>query len=178
VLSSYHGLPERQIRAADPTGRHCLASADCCESLGRANRLCYRAQCHATSRDLTTALALPPAGQSTSFQSRLGPNRWIEPYTDLELPRLYAAGVRRLAVLCPAFVADCLETLEEIGMRARAQWQAQGGDDLLLVPSLNADRHWVAYAAQRLRAEAQALRSDSAAASPEASESATPTPAT
>lgn len=178
VLFSYHGLPERQIRAADPSGRHCLASAECCAVLGAENRNCYRAQCHATTRDLARALALPPERHSTAFQSRLGPTRWIEPYTDVELPRLAGAGVRRLAVLCPAFVADCLETLEEIGMRAREQWQGLGGDDLLLVPSLNADRRWVAYAAERLRTAAQSLRSDSAAASPDASESATPTPAT
>ncbi len=178
VLFSYHGLPERQIRAADPSRRHCLASADCCATLGAANRGCYRAQCHATSGALARALALPPARHSTAFQSRLGPSHWIEPYTDEELPRLSDSGVRRLAVLCPAFVADCLETLEEIGLRARAQWQGLGGDDLLLVPSLNADPRWIAYAAERLRAAAQALRSDSAAARPDASESATPTPAT
>jgi ferrochelatase len=178
VLFSYHGLPERQIRAADPSGRHCLASAECCATLGAANHHCYRAQCYATSAALARALALPPGQHSTAFQSRLGPTHWIEPYTDEELPRLSASGVRRLAVLCPSFVADCLETLEEIGIRARAQWQALGGDDLLRVSSLNADPRWVAYAAERLRTTAQALRSDSAAARPEASESATPTPAT
>jgi ferrochelatase len=178
VLFSYHGLPERQIRAADTSGRHCLASSDCCATLGSVNRNCYRAQCLATSVALAAALSLPDGTWSSAFQSRLGPTRWIDPYTDVELPRLAASGVRRLAVLCPAFVADCLETLEEIGMRAREQWLSLGGEDLLLVPSLNADPAWVAYAATRLRQAAQALRSDAAAASPEASESATPTPAT
>ena len=85
------------------------------------------------------------------FQSRLGRTPWIRPYTDERLPELAAGGVRRLAVLCPSFVADCLETLEEIGIRARDQWRAAGGEDLLLVPSLNAHPTWVTTLAALLR---------------------------
>jgi protoporphyrin/coproporphyrin ferrochelatase len=144
VLLSYHGLPERQIRRSDPTGGHCLARADCCEVPSPAHRRCYRAQCLATSRALARALALPDGGWSSSFQSRLGRTPWIKPYTDEEFGVLARRGVKRLAVLCPAFVADCLETLEEIGIRGRAQWRAAGGDELLLVPSLNAHPAWVA----------------------------------
>jgi ferrochelatase len=143
VLFSYHGLPERQIRAADPTGSHCLARADCCDTVGAANRRCYRAHCFATSRALAAALGLAAGSHGTAFQSRLGRTPWILPHTDRVLPELAAAGRRRLAVLCPSFVADCLETLEEIGIRAREQWRALGGDELHLVPSLNAHPVWV-----------------------------------
>lgn len=178
VLFSYHGLPERQLRAADPTGRHCLASDDCCASLTAVNARCYRAQCFATSRALSAALGLAAGAHSSAFQSRLGRARWTDPSTEEAVRRLRSSGVRRVAVLCPAFVADCLETLEEIGIRARALWRAQGGEELVLVPSLNADPRWVAAAARRVRAAAQGLDSDAAAASPEASASATPMPAT
>jgi ferrochelatase len=151
VLFSYHGLPERQIQATDPTGRHCLADAGCCDAIGPANRDCYRAQCFATTRALATALQLAEGSFATSFQSRLGRTPWIKPYTDLLLPELAARGHRRLAVLCPAFVADCLETLEEIGIRARDQWRGLGGEELLLVPSLNAEPFWVRTLASWLR---------------------------
>ena len=142
VLLSYHGLPERQIRRLDASGGHCLAKADCCDALGEVNRRCYRAQCHATSRALARALGLAPEAHGTAFQSRLGPTRWIRPYTDRVLPELRRRGVARLAVLCPSFVADCLETLEEIGIRAREQWRELGGEALELVPCLNADPAW------------------------------------
>jgi ferrochelatase len=143
VLFSYHGLPERQIRKCDPTGAHCLASSACCDRIGPANRHCYRAQCFATTRALAAALRLDPASHSIAFQSRLGRTPWIKPYTDLVLPELRKTGKKRLAIMCPAFVADCLETVEEIGIRARAQWLELGGEDLLLVPSLNAHPAWI-----------------------------------
>lgn len=143
VLLSYHGLPERQVRRSDPSGAHCLASASCCEALGPVNRACYRAQCFATSRALADALGLEADRHGTAFQSRLGRTPWIRPYTDVLLPELAARGVRRLAVLCPSFVADCLETLEEIGVRAREQWEALGGEALLAVPCVNDHPRWV-----------------------------------
>ena len=151
VLMSYHGLPERHVRKGDPGGRHCFASATCCDVLGPENRWCYRAQCVATTRLLAGALGLAPDRHAFSFQSRLGRDPWIEPHTDRLLPALAARGVRRLAVLCPAFVADCLETLEEIGIRAREQWRGLGGEDLLLVPSLNAHPRWVEAVAALVR---------------------------
>jgi ferrochelatase len=154
VLLSYHGLPERQVRAEDASGAHCLARPDCCDALGAANRRCYRAHCFATSRALASALRLAPGAHATAFQSRLGRAPWIRPWTDELLPELAAAGRRRLAVLCPAFVADCLETLEEIGIRARASWRAAGGEELCLVPSLNASPRWVEAVAGWLRARA------------------------
>ena len=154
VLLSYHGLPERQIRKSDPTGGHCLAREDCCDTLGAANRRCYRAQCAATSRALAAALGLEAERWTMTFQSRLGRTPWIRPYTDEYLEALAARGHKRLAVLCPSFVADCLETLEEIAIRGRDQWRAAGGDELLLVPSLNAHPAWVAALAGIVRARA------------------------
>jgi protoporphyrin/coproporphyrin ferrochelatase len=151
VLFSFHGLPERHLRKSDPSGRHCLATASCCEVVGPANRACYRAQCAATTRALGSALDLAPDAHSMAFQSRLGREPWIRPYTDHVLPELSRRGVRRLAVVCPSFVADCLETVEEIGIRAREQWRAVGGEELLLVPSLNADPAWVGALAQMVR---------------------------
>ena len=138
VLISFHGLPERQIRKSDATGTHCFASESCCDAIGPANRFCYRAQCAATARALAKALGLSREHWTLSFQSRLGRTPWIKPYTDEVLPELAARGVRRLAVVCPSFVADCLETLEEIGLRARDQWLALGGEELVLIPCVNA----------------------------------------
>lgn len=143
VLLSFHGLPERHMRKSDPTGRHCLEREDCCKKLVDANRNCYRAQCFATAHALAGRLALPEGEWSISFQSRLGRTPWIRPYTDERLVELAKAGVERLAVMCPAFVADCLETLEEIGIRAEADFKAAGGKALRLVPSLNAHPAWV-----------------------------------
>jgi len=153
VLMSFHGLPERHLRKADGSGRHCLASPDCCDRISAVNRDCYRAQCFATARALAVRLGLAEGAWSVSFQSRLGRTPWIRPYTDLTVAELAAQGKRRLVVFCPAFVADCLETLEEIGIRARQQFEAAGGQRLTLVPSLNATPAWAdavaAFARQR-----------------------------
>jgi ferrochelatase len=144
VLFSFHGLPERQIVKSDESGgAHCLRSADCCERPTDANRMCYRHQCFVTMGALAARLGLEAGRFEIGFQSRLGRSPWIRPYTDLLVRDLAAKGVKRLAVLCPAFVADCLETLEEIGMRAREDFRAHGGEDLLLVPSLNSHDAWV-----------------------------------
>ena len=151
VLFSYHGLPERQVRATDASQSHCLERADCCDAVAAVNRNCYRAHCFATSRALAAALGLEAERYSVAFQSRLGRQPWIRPYTDHVLPELAARGIRRLAVLCPTFVADCLETLEEIGIRGRDQWLGLGGEELRLVPSLNAEPLWVETVAQWIR---------------------------
>jgi ferrochelatase len=143
VLFSFHGLPERQVKRTDPTGAVCLQSQSCCARIVDANRDCYRAQCFATARALAARLGLAGGAYTVTFQSRLGRTPWIKPYTDLVIPELATAGKKRLAVFCPAFVADCLETLEEIGLRARDQFLALGGASLALVPSLNATSQWV-----------------------------------
>ena len=147
VLFSYHGLPEKQIRKSDISGDWCLETSWCCDSMNEKNAFCYRAQCFATTRGLVARLGLDGDTASTTFQSRLAGQKWIEPYTDKELPKLYESGVRRLAVLTPSFTADCLETIEEIGIRGRLQWEALGGEAFLLVPCVNADDRWVGAAA-------------------------------
>ncbi len=143
VLFSFHGLPERQIlRAA--RGDHCLRSAGCCDSIVPANsETCYRAHCYQTARKLSGRLELTEDNWSVSFQSRLGRTKWIEPYTDEVIPKLASRGIKRIAVMCPAFVADCLETLEEIGIRAQEQFRALGGEEIVLIPSLNSEPRWV-----------------------------------
>jgi ferrochelatase len=154
VLFSYHGLPERQVVKTDDTGAHCLKSEACCDRIVAANRHCYRAQCFATTRALVDALQLTMP-HSVSFQSRLGRTPWIRPYTDLVLPELAQKGVKRVVVFCPAFVADCLETLEEIGIRAKEQWRDLGGESLSLVPSLNATPAWVDAVVALVHAQAR-----------------------
>ena len=151
VLYSFHGLPERHMHKSDMSGTHCLKREDCCAEIVAANRHCYRAQCYATARALTAKLGIDPAMTSVSFQSRLGRAVWIRPYTDVVLPELARRGIKRVAVFCPAFVADCLETLEEIGMRAEEDFKAAGGEALRLVPSLNAHPAWVHAAAALVR---------------------------
>ena len=144
VLFSYHGLPVRQVQKSAPDDPRCgAADGSCCDALRVTNRQCYRAQSLATTRLLVEALGLEEDTTSTAFQSRLGRTPWIQPYTDQVVPELAEQGVRRLAVLCPSFVADCLETIEEIGMRAKDDFVAAGGEELRLVPSLNAEPAWI-----------------------------------
>jgi ferrochelatase len=143
VLFSYHGLPESQVRESDPTGSFCLGQDDCCARIRATNRHCYRAQCHRTTVLVSEALGLDPERTTTSFQSRLGRTPWIRPYTDEVVVDLRQRGVEHLAVLSPAFVADNLETLEELGMQLAEQWTGLGGKSLKLVPSLNAHPAWV-----------------------------------
>ncbi|MBX2812494.1 MAG: ferrochelatase [Myxococcales bacterium] len=143
VLLSYHGLPERHVMKSDTTGAHCLKVENCCDTIVSANRHCYRAHCFATSRALATTLHLSEGDYTVCFQSRLGRDPWIKPYTDEQLPLLFERGVRRLAIMCPAFVADCLETVEEIGIRAKEDWMALGGESLELIPSLNDHPVWI-----------------------------------
>ena len=151
VLFSFHGLPERQVRAADHSGTHCLRSQGCCDQIVDANRDCYRAHCFATARGLVERLGLKDGAWSVCFQSRLGATPWIKPYTDVVVGALAREGKKRLLVFCPAFVADCLETLEEIGLRAREQFLAAGGESLTLVPSLNSSDAWVEALVQMIR---------------------------
>jgi ferrochelatase len=155
VLMSFHGLPERQVKRSDASGSHCLVSATCCDAIGAHNRECYRAHCYATARAIAAALDLPSDGHGVAFQSRLGRTPWIRPYTDELLPELAARGVKRLAVMCPAFVADCLETVEEISVRAAEQWEQLGGEALQLVPSLNAAPRWTQAVAEMAKRVAE-----------------------
>lgn len=143
VLFSYHGLPERQIRRADSSRSHCLASSSCCDSLVETNRHCYRAQCFATTKALITSLDLDPVRCHTTFQSRLGRIPWIGPATDATVAALPSKGIRNLVVATPSFVTDCLETLEEVGMGLSASFLAAGGERFTLAPCVNASPTWV-----------------------------------
>jgi ferrochelatase len=147
LLLSYHGLPERHLQKADPTGNHCLQTPDCCETPSQAHRTCYRHQVLVTSRHLAAALGLTGERYSVSFQSRLGRLPWLSPYTDQVLTELPERGVRDLVVACPAFVADNLETLEEIGMAGRDLFLGAGGRSFHLIPCLNSEPGWVSVLA-------------------------------
>ena len=147
VFFSFHGLPERQIKKSDPSGGFCLSRPDCCERASAGEHpavldACYRAQCVTTARLLADALGVPSERRLVCFQSRLGRTPWIQPFTDVEVRAAARRGVKRAVIIVPSFVADCLETLEEIGIRAAANWRANGGETLRLVPALNADDEW------------------------------------
>jgi protoporphyrin/coproporphyrin ferrochelatase len=144
LLFSFHGIPERHLRKADPTGAHCLASANCCQTPSEAHRFCYRAQCLTTMREFVAKAGVPANKYSFSFQSRLGKDPWLKPYTDFELERFAREGIRKILVMCPAFVSDCLETIEEIGMRGRDSFAHAGGEELQLIPCMNEHPRWIA----------------------------------
>ena len=143
LMMSYHGLPERHVQNSDRTGSHCLKKPNCCDQIVDANRNCYRAQCFATSRELAQRLNLAPDNYLITFQSRLGREPWLTPATDLVLPDLPGKGVKRLMIISPAFTADCLETLEELGIRAKEDFLNAGGEDFQLVPCLNDSPQWI-----------------------------------
>lgn len=143
LLFSYHGLPERHLTRTDPTGSHCLQREDCCERASAAHATCYRYQVYQTSTTLAGRLNLSANDYQVSFQSRLGRLPWLTPYTDVVLRELPEQGVKRLAVACPAFVADNLETLEEIGMQGRDTFINAGGESFTLIPCMNDDPRWV-----------------------------------
>jgi len=143
LLFSYHGIPERHLRKSDPTGCHCLATTDCCETTSPAQATCYRAQCFATTSAFVKLAGVPKEKYSISFQSRLGKDPWLKPYTDYELPRLAIEGKKKMLVICPAFVADCLETIEEIGMRGYEEFAAGGGKDYTRIPCMNEHPQWI-----------------------------------
>jgi len=142
IYFSFHGLPERHVRRSDVRGGHCLVRDDCCEAIGPANRDCYRAQCYATARALAARLGLPAESWIVCFQSRLGRDPWIQPYTDELLAAEARAGRRKAVITSPAFVADCLETIEELGIRGVETWRENGGESLDLAPCVNAVDSW------------------------------------
>lgn len=141
LLFSFHGIPERHLRKSDPTGCHCLQVQDCCTKPSLAHATCYRAQCLKTTSAFVQAAGV--TSYSVAFQSRLGRDPWLTPYTDHELVRLAKTGIKRLLVICPAFVSDCLETIEEIGMRGRETFVNAGGEELNLIPCLNDHPQWI-----------------------------------
>jgi protoporphyrin/coproporphyrin ferrochelatase len=143
LLFSFHGLPERQIRKSDPTGAHCLTAPNCCETASPAHATCYRAQCFKTVAAFVKKAGVAKEKYSVAFQSRLGRDPWLKPYTDHILAGLPEHGVKKILVICPAFVSDCLETLEEIGMRGRETFLEAGGQEYALIPCLNEHPLWL-----------------------------------
>jgi len=137
VLFSFHGLPERQLLKCDHTGHHCLKKDDCCSVLTDVNKFCYSAQGHDTARLLAAELGIARQDYTVCFQSRLGKEPWVQPYTTDVLKKLAAEGKKRLLVFSPAFVADCLETLYEITVEYHEEFKALGGEHVQLVESLN-----------------------------------------
>ena len=143
LLFSFHGIPERHIKKSDPTGCHCLATPNCCETASAAHATCYRAQCFKTAQLFVEKAGVPAGKWSVSFQSRLGKDPWLKPYTDYELPRLATEGKKRMLVICPAFVADCLETIEEIGLRGYEEFMSGNGKEYTRIPCMNEHPAWI-----------------------------------
>jgi len=152
LLFSFHGIPERHLIKTDPSHQHCLRSVDCCSVPSPSHATCYRHQCLQTMKEVTAELRLPDKAFSFSFQSRLGRQPWLKPYTDFRFQEMPAEGIHRLLVVCPAFVSDCLETLEEIEMRGKESFLQSGGSEFQMIPCLNTHPIWVQTLADWARA--------------------------
>jgi ferrochelatase len=143
ILFSYHGLPERQIRKASAHyGGNTCRMSNCCDTIHANNRYCYRANCFETTRHLVRALNIPEKKYTTSFQSRLD-NKWLQPFSDKVIEELAKNGAKKVLVFSPAFVADCLETIYEIGTEYEEIFKQNGGQKITLVKSLNSNDEWV-----------------------------------
>ncbi|MES3017076.1 MAG: ferrochelatase [Bacteroidota bacterium] len=143
VLFSFHGLPQRQLKKSDHSGKHCLQADNCCSTLTDDNKFCYSAQCHHTARLIADQLAIPADKFTVCFQSRLGKDPWVQPYTSVVIEQLAKKGSKRLLVFCPAFVADCLETVYEVTVEYGDEFKKLGGDHVQLVESLNDHPLWI-----------------------------------
>lgn len=158
LVLSFHGLPVRQIKKVEKNRTPC-AKGVVCPAINANNRYCYRAQCYASAAAIAKQLPEQYRDYRVSFQSRLGKNPWIEPATSETLRQLRQQNITRVAVACPSFVADCLETLEEIAIQAKEEWCGLGGDDLQLIPCLNAHPYWVEQLAAWLSGIADVTKS-------------------
>ena len=143
LLFSYHGVPKRHIRKSDITQSHCKIDDSCCQTPSTAHQFCYRHQCYETTRLVAEYLGLQKGTFSVSFQSRLGFDPWLQPYTDRTIERMGLEGKKKLAIVTPAFVSDCLETLEEIAMEGKEIFEEVGGEEFTVVPCLNDRDEWV-----------------------------------
>jgi ferrochelatase len=151
VLFSFHGIPERHLRKADSSHGHCTIVKDCCTTCSPVHATCYRAQCLATMRALVARAGIPAGKHSVSFQSRLAGEPWLKPFTDHELVRLAQEGRARLLILCPAFVSDCLETLEEISVEGKETFLGAGGKSFAQIPCLNDHPAYIEFLANRVQ---------------------------
>ena len=143
LLFSYHGVPERHIRKSDITKSHCKIDKSCCQNASEAHQFCYRHHCYETTRQVAEYLELNEGTYSTSFQSRLGVDPWLQPYTDQTVARFAKKGIKNMAIVTPAFVSDCLETLEEIGIEAAEDFEEKGGEELHVIPCINTRTDWI-----------------------------------
>ena len=150
ILFSYHGIPARHLTKVDPTGCHCMKVANCCEVASPAHATCYRHQCFVTTKLIVEQLHIPASKYSISFQSRLGKG-WLEPFTDIRLQQMPKEGIKKLVILSPAFVSDCLETLEELQDRGKEEFMKAGGVSYTTVPCLNVHPLWVSTLAKWLK---------------------------
>jgi ferrochelatase len=143
ILFSFHGLPQRQLIKCDHTGNYCLKSDGCCDSISDTNKFCYSAQSHHTAQLIAEKLNISKEKYTICFQSRLGNDPWVQPYTSEVVAKLAKEGKKRLLVFCPAFVADCLETVYEVTEEYGAEFKALGGEHVQLVESLNDSATWI-----------------------------------
>jgi ferrochelatase len=143
LLFSYHGLPVRHLKKSDPTKKHCYQVDNCCDVKSDAWNFCYKHQTIQTTKLVASQLKIPAHKFSYSFQSRLGSDEWIKPFTDEQFQKFSGQGIKNLLVVCPAFVSDCLETLEEIAMRGKEQFIAAGGESFTFIPCMNTNTKWV-----------------------------------
>jgi ferrochelatase len=148
LLFSYHGIPKRHIRKTDVTKSHCTIDGSCCNTPSPAHEFCYRHQCYETTKQVVKLLGIPEGKYSQTFQSRLAGDKWLTPYTDVEINKMPEKGIKKLAVVTPAFVADCLETLEEIAMEANEQFLHHGGEEFLAIPCMNDEDEWCGVVAK------------------------------
>lgn len=143
ILFSYHGVPERHIKKGDITGCHCLQKENCCTAHSPAHDYCYRHQCYETTKLVAEKLQIPTEKMEQTFQSRLGRDPWLTPYTAARLEQLPGEGVKNLLIVCPAFVSDCLETLEEIAEEGKESFLHAGGKSFTVIPCLNTQDDWI-----------------------------------
>ncbi|MEO8794464.1 MAG: ferrochelatase [Daejeonella sp.] len=143
ILFSFHGLPQRQLVKSDHSGEHCLKVENCCQTLTENNKFCYSAQCYDTARLIAEKMNIEKDKFTVCFQSRLGKDPWVQPYTSEVIKDLAAKGIKRLLVFCPAFVADCLETVYEVTVEYGDEFKALGGEHVQLVESLNDHPIWI-----------------------------------
>jgi ferrochelatase len=144
LLFSYHGIPKRHIRKTDITKSHCKIDGSCCHTPSPAHEFCYRHQCYETTKQVVAYLGIPEGKYSQTFQSRLAGDKWLTPYTDVEVNKMPEKGIKKLAVVTPAFVSDCLETLEEIAMEANHEFKEHGGEEFMAIPCMNDGDEWCA----------------------------------
>ena len=142
ILFSYHGIPISHLKISDPTNTHCYKVKDCCNNHSDAHKFCYKHQVLETTELVIKKLKIDKNKYSNAFQSRLPNEAWLKPYTDDELVRLAKEGKKKLVIVTPAFVTDCLETLEEIAMEGKEEFLEAGGESYHYVPCLNDDDDW------------------------------------